>query len=199
MKLACILLPKKCSDNSVAFSNTCFFENSLIKPTIWSASGYSDFVDLTISPVGISEVEIIDIERFGLSFSIFLGFAPVSKSKTRYASDSPLATLLEQSAFSGSKIFKWDTTDPPFWLSPVWSNATTFLFSKNAAVDIIWLTVTTPVPPIPSINIFPIFALDFFGSGILLALILVSGNDLLSPLSEGITLINEGQFPSTHE
>ena len=26
-----------------------------------------------------------------------------------------------------------------------------------------------------------------------------SGNDLLSCFSEGITLINEGQFPSTHE
>jgi len=48
-------------------------------------------------------------------------------------------------------------------------------------------------------NILPIFVLDFFGSGILLALILILGNALLSSFSDGITLMNEGQFPSTHE
>ena len=46
---------------------------------------------------------------------------------------------------------------------------------------------------------FPIFVFAFFGSGILLDCKFISGNTLLSCFSEGITLRNEGQFPSTHE
>ena len=113
IKFACILLPKKCSDNSVAFNKVLFFEYSLIKSIINDVSGYSSAVDLTISPVGISEVEITEVEFFALNFAIFFGLTPVKRSKTKYASDSPLATLLENS-LSFFTIFKCETTDPPF-------------------------------------------------------------------------------------
>ena len=71
IKLACILLPKKCSDNSVALSNVLSLEYSLIKSTINDASGYSSAVFLTISPVGISDAEITEIDVLSFSFDIF--------------------------------------------------------------------------------------------------------------------------------
>ena len=83
MKFACILLPKKCSESSVAFNNVLFLEYSLIKSIINDASGYSSAVDLTMSPVGISDVDITEVEFLELSFAIFFGFTPVSKSKTK--------------------------------------------------------------------------------------------------------------------
>ena len=198
MKFACILLPKKCSDNSVAFNNVLLLEYSLIKSIIKDASGYSSAVDLTISPVGISDVEITEVEFFELNFAIFFGFTPVSKSKTKYASDSPFATLLEYS-LSLFTILRWETTEPPFWLNPVWSSAITFLSSINAAVEIIWLTVTTPVPPIPSINILVTFFWILLGFGRVEGSNSIVGNFLLSSFSDGITWMKEGQFPSTQE
>ena len=42
-----------------------------------------------------------------------------------------------------------DVTGPPFWLSPVWSRPATCRPSISAAIPTIWLTVTTPVPPMP--------------------------------------------------
>ena len=69
-------------------------------------SGYSFFVDLTISPVGISDVDITDMERFLCNLDRFTGFVPVNRSNTKYASDSPLDTLLEHSLSKSVKIFK---------------------------------------------------------------------------------------------
>ena len=69
-------------------------------------SGYSSFVDRTISPVGISDVDITDMERFLFNLDRFTGLVPVNKSNTRYASDSPLDTLFEHSLSKSFKIFK---------------------------------------------------------------------------------------------
>ena len=52
-----------------------------------------------------------------------------------------------------SPIVVVDTTGPAFWLRPVWSTARAGRPSILAAAPSSWLTVTTPVPPMPGMRI----------------------------------------------
>ena len=67
---------------------------------------------------------------------------------------------------SGSPIEMVDTTGPAFWLRPVWSTEWAGRSSMRAAAASIWLTVTTPVPPMPGIrSVAPAAGMIRVGSG----------------------------------
>ena len=94
-----------------------------------------------------------------------------------------------------------DTTGPPFWLRPVWSSSATCRPSISAATPITWLTVTTPVPPIPIIRSVNSSSLtrrsgsrsSTEGSGTSAA------RSRLRFCFGGMTVRNDGQSPSRHE
>ena len=108
----------------------------------------------TMPAVGTSEVEATVTVRPALARTRCCGSAATSRSSASSRSADSSPTALAPSGVpgpSGSRGHsrRWETTGPAFWLSPVWSRPVIRSPSRNAAVASTWLSVTTPVPPMP--------------------------------------------------
>ena len=90
-----------------------------------------------------------------------------------------------------------DTTGPPFWERPVWSRPRTCSPSINAAMPSTWLTVTTPVPPMPD-HAHAAFGVAHDALRLGQVRRRLRG-PRAPPACPGTTVRNDGQSPSTHE
>ena len=109
-----------------------------------------------MEPVGTSVVLTTARVRSGSARLMFL--VAETRSKTSMASAPPSMTRLDavmSALLSVLVMRRFETTVPPFWARPVWSRPFANLPSNSAAVEMIWLTVTTPVPPMPMSKTLP--------------------------------------------
>ena len=174
--------------------------------TRWNAvhSGNSADVSRTIALVGTFDDDTTATDLPAIVLSRLAGFVPVSRSNTMYASASPTPILFASSPPSSAaplspsapsrRTFRFDSTGPPFWARPVWSRPLAVLPSSRAAVASIWLTVTTPVPPMPIIRMLPSSMRS--GSGRSSPIVSTAAVALVGTLPPGTTSMNAGQSPS---
>ena len=136
---------------SEATSAQCCRPSTVTAATRSSSSdvaGMSMLGSATMAPVGVGDVEPTTIVRVGSATSSPAADAATSRSKATITSAWPLP----RRAVAGPPIRfsrRSPTTVPAFCDSPIWSRPRTSKPSNIAAVPSTWLTVTTPVPPIP--------------------------------------------------
>ena len=104
-----------------------------------------------IDPVGVSLAEPISTVRVGSPAESEAELAAPSRSKAMMTS-APSSPLRFDGAGASVVIRRSPLTRPAFCERPVWSSPRTCRPSSIAAVATIWATVTTPVPPIPTIR-----------------------------------------------
>ena len=142
-------------------------------------------------PVGVRVVEAMTTLVAGSSPARLAGVTEVSRSK-------PSSTSIVPGRVSPSEMV--DTTGPAFWLRPVWSTACALMPSILAAAPRSWLTVTTPVPPMPGMRmVTPEPGTMSAGAGRGAPPPATAGppRDAPRPLFAGLTVTNAGQSPFT--
>ena len=113
-----------------------------------ASSGYGVVGWVTIAPVGVEATDPMTIVRSRSAPTRWVSLAATSRSNASRQSTPALLAWFDTGT-SPRLRRRSLTTGPAFCDSPVWSRPRTTQPSSIAAVPRIWLTVITPVPPMP--------------------------------------------------
>ena len=123
-------------------------DTSSRRPVSAASSGYGVVGWATIAPVGVDATDPMTIVRSRSAPTRWVSLAATRRSNASRQSTPALLAWFDTGT-SPRLSRRSLTTGPAFCDSPVWSSPRTTQPSSIAAVPSTWLTVITPVPPMP--------------------------------------------------